>query len=111
MITAIAKNQADLTPPSLPDMDWSTKVDWAVAKTLVFSSIPFGNVGIMLISLSTDGDRVMDDLLDAYGKVGKTILPIYILPAINWIILAALVRELSKVLGQEVDISGLARMI
>jgi hypothetical protein len=111
MITAIAKNQADLTPPSLPDTDWYPQFRVTVAKTLVLSSIPFGNVGIMLNSLSTDGDGVMDDLLDAYGEVGKTILPIYILPAINWIILAAIVRELSRVLGQEVDISGLARMI
>jgi len=111
MIVSIKENKADLTPPSLPDTDWSTKVDWAVAKILIYSSIPFGNVGIMLNSLSTDGDRVMDDLLDAYGEVSKTILPIYILPAINWIILAAIVRELSRVLGQEVDISGLARMI
>jgi hypothetical protein len=111
MITAIAENQAELTPPSLPDMDWYPQVRAAVATALVYSVIPFANVVVLLRALSSSGNIAITALLNAYGEVGQTILPIYILPAINWIILAAIVRELSKVLGQEVDISGLARMI
>ena len=101
----------ELVPPSLPDMDWNTKINKAVAKAIVFSTIPFANVGTILNALSTGGNMAIDELLNAYVSVGDTLLPIYILPAINWIILVSIVRELSRVLGQEVDISGLARMI
>lgn len=44
-------------------------------------------------------------------SMGEAILYIFIVPAIVWIFIAVFVRELSKLLGEEVDISTLARMI
>jgi len=101
----------ELSPPGLPNMDWEGKINWAVSRAIIVSSIPLGSAVQLIGQLSTGGNLATDSLLNAYEDVGPAILFIYILPAINWIILAAIVRELSKVLGQEVDISGLARMI
>jgi hypothetical protein len=46
-----------------------------------------------------------------FQGVGETILVIYLLPAISWIIVAMVVRDLSRVMGEEIDISTLSRMI
>lgn len=94
-----------------PDMNWEGKINTAVAKALFISSIPFGNVISILNSLNSDGGDAIDSINNAYASVGPALVYIYILPAINWIILASIIRELSRALGQEVDISGLARMI
>lgn len=95
----------------LPDMDWESEINSAVVKSVALSTVPLGSLVTIYNSLFGKGGEAIDRLNEAYEAIGGVILYIFILPAINWIILAAIVRELSKALGQEVDISGLARMI
>ncbi len=93
------------------NMNWESKIYSTVAKVAALSTIPFGSTVQMIGSINADGDDTMNKMNDAFTSLGGVFLPVFILPAINWIILVAIIRELSKVLGQEVDISGLARMI
>ncbi|MEM3431315.1 MAG: hypothetical protein QXW80_01650 [Candidatus Micrarchaeia archaeon] len=95
----------------LPDMDWESEINSAVAKSVALSSVPLGSLVTIFNSLFGKGGEAIDRLNEAYIATGSVILYVFILPAINWIILVAIIRELSKALGQEVDISGLARMI
>lgn len=95
----------------LPDMDWESEINSAVVKAVALSTVPLGSLITIYTSLFGRGGEAIDRLNGAYEATGGVILYVFILPAINWIILAAIVRELSKALGQEVDISGLARMI
>lgn len=95
----------------LPDMDWESEINSAVAKSVALSAAPLGSLITIYNSLFGKGGEAIDRLNEAYIATGGVILYVFILPAINWIILIAIVRELSKALGQEVDISGLARMI
>ncbi|MEM4134224.1 MAG: hypothetical protein QXV73_03410 [Candidatus Micrarchaeia archaeon] len=95
----------------LPDMDWESEINSAVAKSVALSAAPLGSLITIYNSLFGKGGEAIDRLNEAYIATGGVILYVFILPAINWIILVAIVRELSKALGQEVDISGLARMI
>ncbi len=55
------------------------------------------------------------DSLPALGPLAKLSAQSFIgtvfLPAINWIIIIVLIKEISKLLGQEIDIRRLARMV
>ncbi|MCS7109357.1 MAG: hypothetical protein NZ903_00990 [Candidatus Micrarchaeota archaeon] len=99
--------------PNIPqyDMEWDTQITKAVATLVTYSVLPLGDITVIFSSASNTADLAKKKVGEAFTDVGSTILYIYILPAINWIILAALVREMSRLLGQEIDISGLGRMI
>ena len=43
--------------------------------------------------------------------IGQVALAAFILPAINGVIFVAAVRDLSRLLGQEVDVSSLSRIV
>jgi hypothetical protein len=56
-------------------------------------------------------NKSSDTIIESMKAIGETLLAIFILPALNWVILAEIVRSMSRSLGEEVDISSLARMV
>lgn len=54
---------------------------------------------------------VTKEVVDFSFSLGESLLVVFILPALNWIVIVAAVRSLSKALGTEIDISTLARLI
>jgi len=99
------------TSVDMPEMNWHDKI---MGQFMIFESAtiaPYLLFIVMPSKIFSMGDISSNMLFDSFSSVGEVLLVVIILPAINWIILTAIVRELSRVLGQEVDISGLARMI
>jgi len=98
-------------PIELPSTEWYSKV---IGYTASFSAAGFFSGGQLVLTAATLGpaiDMVSGSIFSALESIGLTLLPVFILPAITWIIIAMLVRNLSSALGAEIDISSLARMI
>ncbi len=68
----------------------------------------FGPIGIFRTLLDIIIIYFVEEPIVGLGVVG---LSAFILPAINAVVFVAVVRELSKVLGQEVDVTSLSRVI
>ncbi|MEM3369411.1 MAG: hypothetical protein QXE90_00965 [Candidatus Micrarchaeia archaeon] len=98
-------------PVSPPQLDWESSITVTILALGPLTIVPLLGGGAFLLVLSGSLNTAVDMFNSGYIEVGKTLLPVFLLPAINWIILVAIVRELSRAFGQEVDISGLARMI
>ncbi len=103
--------QPDPTAVSLPSMDWYSTIIGQFITFQAATTVPFLLFVVMPDKIFNMGTFATDLLFDSFSVIGSTLLTVFILPALNWIILASIVRELSKALGQEVDVSGLARMI
>ena len=103
--------QPDPSQVSMPSMNWYSKIIGQFVTFQAATIVPFLIFAVLPDKIYSMGTVAASMLSDSFSAIGATLLPVFILPALNWIILAALVRELSKALGQEVDISGLARMI
>jgi len=73
--------------------------------------IPFGVVGLIGYQFTLVSSVAATKAGTALGSIGGLVLPVFVLPAINWIIIVMLVRSLSKSMGEEVDISALSRMV
>jgi hypothetical protein len=56
-------------------------------------------------------DKSGEAIGTAIGLTGDSILVVYVLPALVWVMLVGLIRNLSKTLGEELDISSLSRLI
>jgi hypothetical protein len=76
-----------------------------------FSILPYATLILIPVQIPFVGGIGSKAIADAIGAAGSTLLPVFILPAINWIVIAAFVRNLSRILGEEVDISSLGRLI
>jgi hypothetical protein len=94
-----------------------SSVNWynpVIAYALIYSSasiFPMGQFSVSPDSIILVTNSTSDIIFSALEDVGATLLPVFILPALNWIIIAMLVRNISSALGAEVDISSLARMV
>ena len=95
----------------MPDMDWEGKIygQFAIFSTTSLSYM--GTLATLPTQMYTMKDMSGDKIGIAIGLVGESILTVYVLPALLWVILVALVRNLSKTLGEELDISSLSRLI
>lgn len=71
-------------------------------------SIATGGVGFILNTADIVTNYFVDKPITELGVVA---LAAFILPAINGVVFVAAVRDLSRILGQEVDVSSLTRMI
>jgi hypothetical protein len=96
--------------PSMPALNWGTYVT-AIGLMFVAAVVPGVilplTVGAVEFALFTS----IFLFADMFSSQGTALLVIYILPAIGWIIITSAVRSLSKALGEEVDVSSLARII
>jgi hypothetical protein len=99
-------------PVGMPSSEgWFEPIIGQLAIFTASSVIPFGLVASVLGQLLTMGDLAGERVATSFGNVGASLLPVFILPAINWIVLVGIVKGISRAMGEEVDISSLARLI
>lgn len=100
------------TAPGTPDSSgWYNVIITEAGVFTTASAIPYGLVGAVAGNLAFASGLAGGTISTAFASVGQSLIPVFILPAINWIILVAIVRGLSKAMGEEVDISSLTRLI
>jgi len=100
--------------PPLPLPDTGGWLEFTLSELAIFSStsiLPFGLIVTTLGQMLFIGGMAGDSIAEAFTQVGGALLPVFILPAINWIILVSIVKGISRVMGEEVDISSLTRLI
>jgi len=90
---------------------WFTTVNGMAVLFASAGFVPHMTLAIIPMQIPFVGGMGANAINDAIAAAGETLLPVFILPAINWIIIVAFVRNLSKILGEEIDISSLSRMI
>ncbi|VVB73404.1 Uncharacterised protein [uncultured archaeon] len=96
----------------MPDSGgWFETILGQLALFTASSVIPYGLLATLIGQLLMMGDLAGNSVGQAFGNVGASLLPVFILPAINWIVLVGIVRGMSRAMGEEVDISSLARLI
>ena len=64
-----------------------------------------------ITNIYTVGQIMYPMVSSSVFSLGSLLLYVFILPAINWIIIASLIRDMSRLMGEEVDVSTLARLI
>ncbi len=85
----------------------------------IIASVPFMMVGFFLGGASGAASMFSPtlDMVVTYFVnkpivgLGEVALAAFILPAINGVVFVAVVRDLSRILGQEVDVSSLSRIV
>ncbi len=97
--------------PQLEESGWFATIIGVGASFAAFSILPFMVLILIPIELAFVGEIGANAISSAIGAAGSSLLPVFILPAINWIVIVAFVRNLSRILGEEVDISSLSRLI
>jgi hypothetical protein len=55
--------------------------------------------------------NTINTVVNTMGGLGEVIFRVLVLPGLAWIYITAFVRDISKLMGEEIDISGLSRMI
>lgn len=99
-------------PPAhdIPDTTWEPTVFQCAFWISVTNLVPYTMPFVQLIA-NAYADTLITQTKDFLTELGSALLVIYVLPAINWIIIGVAVRDISRALGEEVDISTLGRMI
>ena len=99
-------------PPGTPSIDaHEGTVRGAFITIATTSLVPGAGIASMLAYFIQFGDLAATTIINGMSAIGNALLSVFILPAIMWIIIAELVRNMSRALGEEVDIGSLARMI
>jgi hypothetical protein len=100
------------SPDSLPSFETHHgTIIGAFATIGTTSLVPMAGIATTLTYILSFSDTASDEIIHSMSAIGDALLPVFILPAICWIIIAELVRNMSRALGEEVDIGSLARMI
>jgi len=95
----------------VPSADWESGVHAEYLTMLPFTIIPSGYFVYFWARAGAMEGQVANRFIDAMGTTGDAALRIFIVPAIMWIVLAMIIRDMSRALGEEVDISALSRLI
>ena len=82
-----------------------------VAPTMAALFLAFDPLSSTLLMIPTMTEKITTRLVAPVFGLGTTLLFVFVLPMINWLIIAALIRSVSKALGEEVDVSTLARLV
>lgn len=100
-------------PPekAAPSTDWYGSIIKLYTPLTVTSLLPAAGLVTLVAEFFVVRNMAGTAIIAGMAAVGDTLLAVFILPAINWIILAELVRGMSRALGEEVDIGTLARMV
>jgi len=97
-------------PVGIPGSTWYNDVI-RTGIVLVGEYILAGPLVSVVTNIATVLAIVNPQVVSSIFGLGKVMLVVFILPAIDWIIIAALIRDVSKIMGEEVDVSTLARLI
>jgi len=99
-------------PVGLPESgSWFYSIIGELALFTAASIFPYSLIAALAGQLMIMGDLAGNSVAHSFGNAGSALLPVFILPAINWIILVGIVKGMSRALGEEVDLSSLARLI
>jgi len=96
---------------SVPSADWESRVTDEYMVMLPFTFVPGGYFAYFSARSWEMEQQAADRFIGAMATTGDAALKIFIVPAIMWIVLAMIIRDMSRALGEEVDISSLSRMI
>jgi hypothetical protein len=99
---------ADVATPSA---DWESGVTAEYITVLPFTLVPGGYFAYFAARAGAMEGQVANRFIDAMATTGDAALKIFIVPAIMWIVLAMVIRDMSRALGEEVDVSALSRLI
>ena len=99
------------SPVELPNPSWYDKTIQYTVGFSVAGFFPMGQVYFGGGALPSVFSMASDKIFDAFQRIGMTLLPVFVLPALSWIVIAMIVRNISSALGAEIDISSLARMV
>lgn len=102
-------------PEDVAASDWKGLLIGIGSGAALTSTIYVGgiNIGFLIVLgfIDTIISKAQREMVGALFTLGNATLSVFILPAISWVILGAMTRSLSTYLGEEVDISGLARLV
>ena len=65
-------------------------------------------LGAIWYMITTDTINIA---LGTINGLGTTLFVVLVLPSLAWIYITAFVRDISRMLGEEIDISSLSRLI
>jgi hypothetical protein len=97
-------------PVEIGGSTWGDNVI-GVATVMAINLIIFDPLSVTVTMIPIVTTLMTPRLIAPIFGLGTTLLFVFVLPAINWLIIAALIRSISKALGEEVDVSTLARLV
>lgn len=111
---------APTTPPSPTITNWSTIIYTRYIPELV--AVLFAANYFKVASMITTGavllafwPAIMNDTISSVtnimGGLGVTLFYVLVIPGLAWIYIVTFVKDISKFMGEEIDISSLSRMV
>ncbi|MGB9635249.1 MAG: hypothetical protein ACPL0A_02110 [Candidatus Micrarchaeia archaeon] len=80
----------------------------SIATAVQFSQL-LGSGANLFTDILTGG--VLSSISDAYTALASIVIPVFFMPALELIVVSSVIRSLSSVLGSEIDISGVFRVV